>query len=48
MHFVLIAVLLGFFTFINILAPVSGSATVTPLLTGLVGRSEERRVGKES
>lgn len=40
MHFVLIAVLLGVFTFINILAPVSGSATVTPVLTGLVGAKD--------
>lgn len=40
MHFVLIAILLGVFTFINILAPVSGSATVTPILTGLVGAKD--------
>jgi uncharacterized protein len=40
MQFILIAALLGFFTFINILAPLSGSATVTPLLAGLVGAKE--------
>lgn len=40
MHFLLIAVLLGIFTFVNILAPVSGSATVTPVLTGLVGAKD--------
>jgi uncharacterized membrane protein YfcA len=40
MHFFLIAILLGIFTFINILAPVSGSATVTPVLTGLVGAKD--------
>ncbi len=40
MYFILIAILLGIFTFLNILAPVSGSATVTPLLTGLVGAKD--------
>lgn len=40
MNFILVAILLGFFTFINILAPVSGSATVTPLLAGLVGAKD--------
>lgn len=40
MHFVLIAILLGIFTFVNILAPISGSATVTPVLTGLVGAKD--------
>ena len=37
MTYVLLGILLGVFTLLNILAPVSGSATVTPLLTGLVG-----------
>jgi uncharacterized membrane protein YfcA len=37
MTFIYLAIVLGFFTFINILAPVSGSATVTPVLAGLVG-----------
>ncbi|MGK2896607.1 MAG: TSUP family transporter, partial [Candidatus Saccharimonadales bacterium] len=36
----MIAILLGIFTFVNILAPVSGSATVTPVLTGLVGAKD--------
>ena len=40
MQFFLLAILLGLFTFINILAPVSGSATVTPVLTGLVGAKD--------
>ena len=37
MSFILIAVLLAILSFLNILAPVSGSATVTPLLAALVG-----------
>lgn len=40
MHILIIAILLGIFTFINILAPVSGSATVTPVLTGLIGAKD--------
>lgn len=40
MNFVLIGILLGVFTLINILAPISGSATVTPVLTGLVGAKD--------
>ena len=38
--FILIGLLLGVFTLINILAPISGSATVTPVLTGLVGAKD--------
>ena len=37
MSFIFIGLLLGVFTLVNILAPISGSATVTPVLTGLVG-----------
>tara|TARA_B100001245_G_scaffold167097_1_gene126436 strand:+ start:905 stop:1648 length:744 start_codon:yes stop_codon:yes gene_type:complete len=40
MNFILIGLLLGVFTLINILAPISGSATVTPVLTGLVGAKD--------
>ena len=40
MNFILIGVLLGVFTLVNILAPISGSATVTPVLTGLVGAKD--------
>lgn len=39
-HLLLIALLLGILTFLNILAPVSGSATVTPILAGLVGAKD--------
>lgn len=40
MYFIFIAILLAFLTFLNILAPVSGSVTVTPLLAGLVGAKD--------
>lgn len=40
MSFILIGLLLGVFTLVNILAPISGSATVTPVLTGLVGAKD--------
>lgn len=40
MYFMPIAIVLGFLTFLNILAPVSGSATVTPLLAGIVGAKD--------
>lgn len=40
MNFLLIGLLLGVLTVLNILAPVSGSATVTPLLTALVGAKD--------
>ncbi len=34
------AILLAFYTFLNILAPISGSATITPLFAGLVGAKD--------
>lgn len=40
MNFVMIGLLLGVFTLVNIIAPISGSATVTPILTGLVGAKD--------
>jgi len=40
MLYIITAVLLGLYTFINIVAPLSGSATVTPLLTVLVGAKD--------
>jgi len=40
MNFILIGLLLGVFTLVNILAPISGSATVTPILTALVGAKD--------
>ena len=40
MNFILIGILLGVFTLVNILAPISGSATVTPVLASLVGAKD--------
>lgn len=40
MIFIFTGLLLGILTILNILAPVSGSATVTPILTGLVGAKD--------
>ncbi|MGB3008957.1 MAG: TSUP family transporter [Candidatus Saccharimonadales bacterium] len=40
MTWVITAIILGIYTFINIVAPMSGSATVTPFLAGLVGAKD--------
>lgn len=40
MLYFITAIILGFYTFINIIAPLSGSATVTPILAGIVGAKD--------
>lgn len=40
MIYVFTAILLGFYTFVNIIAPLSGSATVTPILASIVGAKD--------
>lgn len=40
MTYIFIAILLGVYTIINILAPMSGSATVTPVIASIVGAKD--------
>lgn len=40
MTYIVVAIILGLYTFINIIAPLSGSATVTPILAIIVGAKD--------
>jgi uncharacterized membrane protein YfcA len=40
MTYIFIAILLGVYTIINVLAPLSGSATVTPIIASIVGAKD--------
>lgn len=40
MLYIFTAILLGFYTFVNIIAPLSGSATITPILASIVGAKD--------